>query len=66
MGQVKSQGHIVDPVSNQYIFFLFNVNRTNHHSRDVVFDIEKKNLPNFENKSPNKKFPKKFLRNLIR
>ena len=43
MGEVKGQGHIVYPVSNQCTSFLFNINRTNH-SCDMsnrVFDLEK-------------------------
>ena len=43
MGEVKGQGHIVHPVSNQCTSFSFHINRTNQ-SWDMsnrVFDLEK-------------------------
>ena len=43
MHEVKGQGHIVDPVSNQCTSFSIQVNRTNH-SWDMgnrMFDFEK-------------------------
>ena len=43
MGEVKSEGHMVDPVSNQCTSFSFNVNLTNHSwdMAERVFDLEK-------------------------
>ena len=51
MGEVKGQGHIIHPVSNQCTSFLFHINRTNH-SWDMssrVFDLGKTH-PKFSKK----------------
>ena len=49
MGEVKGQGHIIDPVSNQCISFLFHMNWTNHFwdMANIVFDLEK-NIQNLK------------------
>ena len=41
MGKVKSEGHIVGPVSNQCTSFLFYVNRTYHEydKANNLFDL---------------------------
>ena len=43
MSEVKSQGHILYPVSNQCTSFLFHINQTNHSwdMAKIVFDLEK-------------------------
>ena len=43
MGEVKGQGLIVHPVSNQCTSFWFHINRTNHSwdMSNKVFDLEK-------------------------
>ena len=53
MGEVKSQGHIVHPLSNRCTSFSFNVNWTNHSwdMANIVFDHEKEHIWNFEKKS---------------
>ena len=56
MGEVKGEGHIVHPVSNQCTSFSFHINRTNH-SWDMsnrVFDLEKTH-PKFSKKIWQKK-----------
>ena len=43
MSEVKGQGHILCPVSNQCPSFSFHINRTNHSwdMAKIVFDLEK-------------------------
>ena len=43
MSEVKGQGHILYPVSNQCTSFSFHINRTNHSwdMAEIVFDFEK-------------------------
>ena len=43
MSEVKGQGHILYPVSNQCTSSLFHINRTNHSwdMAKIVFDLEK-------------------------
>ena len=43
MSQVKGEGHISSPVSNQCTSFSFHINRTNHSwdMGKLVFDLEK-------------------------
>ena len=68
MGEVKSWGHIVHPVSNWCTSFLFHIYRTNHswNMSNRVFDLEKTH-PKFSKKIWQKtKFPTEFLHNLIR
>ena len=42
MSEVKGQGHILCPVSNQCTSFSFHINRTNHSwdMAKIVFDLE--------------------------
>ena len=51
MGEVKGQGHILYPVSNQCTSFLFHINQTNHSwdMAKIVFDLEKTH-PKFKKK----------------
>ena len=52
MGEVKGQGHIIYPVSNRCISFLFHINQAKH-SWDMsnwVFDLEKTH-PKFSQKT---------------
>ena len=51
MGEVKGEGHIVHPVSNQCTSFWFHINRTNHSwdMSNIVFDLEKTH-PKFSKK----------------
>ena len=43
MGEVKGQGHMVHPVSNQCTSFSFHINQTNHswYMSNRVFHLEK-------------------------
>ena len=46
MREVKSQGHILYPVSNQCTSFSFHINWTNHSldMAKIIFDLEKMHI----------------------
>ena len=54
MSEIKGQGHILYPVSNQCTSFPFHINRTNHMAK-IVFELEK----------THPKFLKKICQNYI-
>ena len=67
MSEVKGQGHLLYPVSNQYTSFSFHINRTNHSwdMAQIGFDLEKKKKKTKE-KLPKYQFSMEFPQNLIR
>ena len=69
MSEVKGQGNILYPVSNQCTSFSFYINRTNHSwdMAKMVFDLEKTH-PKFlkkicQNKSVQQNFSKIYTGN---
>ena len=54
MSEVKVQGHILYPVSNQCTSFLFHINRTNYSwdMAKIVFDLEKNTSKIFKENLP--------------
>ena len=68
MSEVKGQGHILYPVSNQCTSFSFHINRTNHSCdmAKIVFDLEKTHLKFLKEIRQNISFQQNFSKNLIR
>ena len=62
MSEVKGQGHILYPVSNQCTSFLFRINRTNHSwgMAKMVFDLEKTHRKFLKKICQNKSFQHNF------
>ena len=60
MSEVKGQGHMLYPVSNQCISFSFHINPTNHSwdMAKIVFDLEKFWKKICQNNSIQQNFPK--------
>ena len=65
MSEVKGQGHILYPVSNQYTSFSFHINRTNHswNMAKIMFDLEKTHLNFLKKINQNNSSQQNFSKN---